>query len=104
MGDSATCTITVFTRHAPDCPKKDDRYWKRCKCRKTLYVYENGHDSILSARTRAWEQAERLAKAERELASALLARAMRRAVWKAKWATSAATTGSLCRRPALLPS
>jgi integrase len=66
MGDSATCTITVFTRHAPDCPKKDDRYWKRCKCRKALYVYENGHDSILSARTRAWEQAERLAKAERE--------------------------------------
>jgi integrase/recombinase XerD len=60
----ATTTITVFTRHAPDCPKKDDRYWKRCNCRKSLYIYENGVDRIISARTRSWAQAEQCAKSE----------------------------------------
>src|ERR1035437_9117318 len=60
----ATTTITVFTRHAPDCPKKDDRYWRRCKCRKALYIYEDGRDRIVSAKTRSWEQAELLAKSE----------------------------------------
>src|ERR1019366_6024054 len=66
MEDNAVSTVTVFTRHSPDCPKKDNRYWKRCKCRKALYLYENGHDQIISAKTRSWEQAERLAKVERE--------------------------------------
>jgi hypothetical protein len=63
----ATTTITVFTRHAPDCPKFADRYWRRCNCRKALYIYEGGADKIVSARTRSWEQAEKLAKAERDL-------------------------------------
>jgi hypothetical protein len=62
----ATCTISVFTRHAPDCPKASDRNWKRCKCRKALYIYEDGHDHIVSARTRSWEQAERFAQTERD--------------------------------------
>lgn len=64
MEKTVTFTVTVFTRHHPDCPKKEDRYWKRCKCRKALYVYENGHDQIISAKTRSWDQAERLARIE----------------------------------------
>jgi integrase len=59
-------TISVFTRHSPDCPKASDRTWRRCKCRKALYIYEDGHDHIVSAKTRSWEQAETLAQAERD--------------------------------------
>jgi site-specific recombinase XerD len=62
----ATTTISVFTRHSPDCPKVSKRDWKRCNCRKAIYIYEDGHDHIVSARTRSWEQAERLAQAERD--------------------------------------
>lgn len=61
-----TTTISVFTRHSPGCPKKNDRNWKRCNCRKALYVYENGQDRIVSAKTRSWEEAERVAQAERD--------------------------------------
>jgi hypothetical protein len=61
-----TTTVTVYTRDTADCPKRDDRYWKRCKCRKALYIHENGRDRKVSARTRSWEQAERLAQLERD--------------------------------------
>jgi integrase len=61
-----TTTITVFTRHGDDCPKKDNPQWKRCGCRKSLYVYEDGKVRYLSAKTRSWDQAERLAQAERD--------------------------------------
>ena len=64
--DPTTTTVTVFTRHNPDCPKKQNRYWKRCNCRKSLYIYENGKVSFISAKTRSWEQAERLAQQERD--------------------------------------
>jgi hypothetical protein len=60
-------TVSVFTRHAPGCPKKADRTWKKCKCRKALYIYEAGHDRIISAKTRSWEQAEQLARQERDM-------------------------------------
>jgi hypothetical protein len=66
LASSATCTIAVFTRHAPDCPRKGDRTWRRCNCRKAIYVYEDGHDRIISARTRSWETAETFAQAERD--------------------------------------
>ena len=58
--------MTVFTRHTADCPKAADRYWKRCNCRKSLYIYEGGKVSNISARTRSWEQAERFAQTERD--------------------------------------
>ena len=58
--------ITVYTRHTLECPKRADRYWKRCKCRKALYICEGGKNRRVSAKTRSWEQAERLAQAERE--------------------------------------
>ena len=62
----ATLTISVFTRHSPECPQRDKPQWKRCKCRKSLYIYEDGKPSYLSARTRSWEQAEKVAQAERD--------------------------------------
>lgn len=62
----ATTTVTVFTRHNDDCPKAADRFWKRCKCRKSLYIYEAGKVTNISARTRSWEQAEKVAQAERD--------------------------------------
>lgn len=64
--DSApsTFTVTVFTRHSDDCIKRDDPQWKRCNCRKSLYLYENGKVRYVSAKTRSWEQAQKLAQQE----------------------------------------
>jgi len=59
-----TTTISVFTRHSAECPKTDPQ-WKRCTCRKSLYIYEDGKVSYKSAKTRSWEQAEKIADAER---------------------------------------
>jgi integrase/recombinase XerD len=65
-GLTSTTTISVLTRHSKECPRRDDPHWKRCKCRKSLYIYEAGKVSYVSARTRSWEQAEKLAQAERD--------------------------------------
>ena len=65
--EPSTCTVTVITRHSADCPKKADSRWRRCNCRKSLYIYADGKVSYKSAKTRKWEQAERLAQAERDL-------------------------------------
>jgi integrase len=62
----STFTVTVFTRHSADCPKKDVPQWKRCKCRKSIYIYEDGRKSYISAKTRSWEKAEKLAQQERD--------------------------------------
>jgi integrase len=61
-----TTTVAVFTRHSADCPKAADRYWRRCKCRKSLYIYADGKATFVSAKTRSWEQAETYAHAERD--------------------------------------
>lgn len=66
MNPPTTTTVTVFTRHSPDCSQKGNPQWKRCNCRKSLYIYEAGKVSYLSAKTRSWEQAERVARAERD--------------------------------------
>lgn len=63
----ATFTVTLFTRHTPECPQKDNPQWKQCKCRKSLYIYENGKVSYKSAKTRSWKQAETIAQAECDL-------------------------------------
>jgi hypothetical protein len=65
----STTTITVITRHGTykgvECPQTDPAY-KRCKCRKSLYIYEGGKVTYRSAKTRSWEQAEKVAQAERD--------------------------------------
>jgi site-specific recombinase XerD len=65
--EPATFTVTPFTRHSPDYPKKDNPQWKRCNCRKSLYIYEDGKVTYVSAKTRSWEQAERAAQVARDL-------------------------------------
>jgi hypothetical protein len=62
----AYITISVFTRPSAECPKFDNPQWKRCKCRKSLYIPEGRKTIYVSAKTRSWEQAERLAQAERD--------------------------------------
>ena len=64
--ESGLATVSVHIRHAPDCPKKADRNWKCCKCRKWLYIFEKGKDHRISAGTRSWEQADLAAQTERD--------------------------------------
>jgi integrase len=64
--ETSTTTVTLFTRHAPECSQKGNPQWKRCKCRKSLYIYFDGRVSYKSAKTRSWEQAEKVAQAERD--------------------------------------
>ncbi|MGA2633836.1 MAG: hypothetical protein ABSF16_06340 [Terracidiphilus sp.] len=59
-------TISVFTRHSTECPKADNPQWKRYSCCKSLYIREGGKTTYVSAKTRSWEQAERIAQAERD--------------------------------------
>ena len=49
----------VCTRHSSDCPYRADRYYKRCRCRKWIAFV--GEDQRVSAGTRSWEEAERVA-------------------------------------------
>lgn len=60
-----TETIKVFTRHTADCGKQDPQ-WRRCRCRKYLYLYRQGADRAISAKTRSWEVAERKAQELRD--------------------------------------
>src|SRR6516165_7688520 len=52
--------IDVFTRHSADCPHKDDRYWKRCRCRKWFYI--DSSRKRIPAMTRSWQEAEAKAR------------------------------------------
>jgi site-specific recombinase XerD len=61
-------TVDVFVRHSTDCTHKDDRYWKRCRCRKWLYI--QGTRKPISAKTRSWDEAAKQArKIEEEYAN-----------------------------------
>jgi hypothetical protein len=51
-------TVAVYTRHKPSCPNKGNPYWRKCRCRKYLYIYANGTSRQISAKTRSWEKAE----------------------------------------------
>jgi integrase/recombinase XerD len=63
---TASTTISVFTRHSEGCPQAGNPQWRRCKCRKSLYIREGGKTSYVSAKTRSWELAERFAQNERD--------------------------------------
>jgi integrase len=52
--------ITVFTRHSSNCAHLNDRDYKRCNCRKWLYV--EGSRKPISAKTRSWAEAQRKAE------------------------------------------
>ena len=51
---------TIYARHTADCPHQSDKFWRKCKCRKWIYLSETR--KRISAGTRSWEQAERKAK------------------------------------------
>jgi hypothetical protein len=59
--DRTTETVSVYTRHSAGCAKNSDPYWRRCRCLKYLYIYQNGTSRQISARTRSWEKAEQKA-------------------------------------------
>ena len=63
---ATTTTISVFTRHSADCSQRENPQWRRCNCRKSLYIYEGGKKTVVSAKTRSWELAERVAQGERD--------------------------------------
>jgi hypothetical protein len=45
-GKAVTTAVSVFTRHNRDCPQTNPQ-WKRCKCRKSLYIYDDGKDPVM---------------------------------------------------------
>ena len=56
--------VTIFVRHHKDCPRKEDHFYKACKCRKRLRWSHDGKQKDVSAKTRSWAEAE---KAKQEL-------------------------------------
>lgn len=56
--------LSVYTRHHPDCAKKDDSTYRRCRCPKWLDGTLPGRTGRFrtSAKTKSWEQAELLAR------------------------------------------
>src|SRR5215472_5639688 len=64
--DSTLVTVKVYTCHKRTCPKRDRPDLARCNCVKWLYVYRNGKDTPVSAKTRSWERAEQKARELRD--------------------------------------
>jgi Site-specific recombinase XerD len=64
--DSTLVTVKVYTRHTRTCPKRDRSNWARCNCVKWLYIYRDGKDKSISAKTRSWERAEQKAREIRD--------------------------------------
>src|ERR1700733_12445068 len=54
----------VYPRHHPNCAKKDDSTYRRCRCPKWLDGTLPGRTGRfrVSAKTKSWEQAELLAR------------------------------------------
>jgi integrase len=50
--------VFVYARHTTDCPKRADRFWRRCRCPKWLRGTVAGREVRCSAKTRSWEKAE----------------------------------------------
>jgi integrase len=56
-------TVQVIARHSADCKDKaKGSEWRRCRCPKSLRIYEDGRERRVSAKTRSWEQAESFAQ------------------------------------------
>jgi site-specific recombinase XerD len=50
----------VYTQHSQDCRHKGKRFWRRCRCRKWIYIAIER--KRIPAQTRSWEEAERVAR------------------------------------------
>ncbi len=53
--------LTVYTRHAAKCPKRDEPTWRRCRCAKWIDGTCRGRFRV-SAKTTSWEKAGLLAR------------------------------------------
>jgi integrase len=65
----STTTIKVIVRHGTKCKRENPGLgedYRDCNCRKSIYIYENGEDHPISAKTRIWSEAEKVAQAERD--------------------------------------
>lgn len=56
--------LSVYTRHHPECAKKDDSTYRRCRCPKWLDGTLPGRSGRfrVSAKTKSWEKAELVAR------------------------------------------
>src|SRR5438309_4570920 len=59
-----TRTARVYVRHSAKCEDKSKGVsWRKCACRKSVMTYDNGVQTIVSAKTRNWSEAEKQAQA-----------------------------------------
>jgi integrase/recombinase XerD len=58
--------VFVYTRHTADCPKRNDRFWRRCHCPKWIRGTLRGSEIRQTAETRSWERAEARARSIEE--------------------------------------
>jgi len=60
--------ITIWVRHNPECPRKAQRYSKRCRCPKWAQYQFQGRQVQVSLKTRSWKAAsEKTRKMQDEL-------------------------------------
>jgi integrase/recombinase XerD len=59
-------SISIIVRHSGDCKNKDDRFYKRCDCKKWLEWFANGKQHRVSAKTRSWATAEDVVALKRD--------------------------------------
>lgn len=51
--------LTLYRRHGAQCPKRADRYWKRCSCAMWVEgITHQGHYIRRSLKTSSWERAQ----------------------------------------------
>jgi hypothetical protein len=55
--------VTPYRRHSADCPHKSQRAHKKCQCPMWLELWDKGKCLRKSAKTRSWEQGQKLARA-----------------------------------------
>ena len=68
---TAPVVITIFVRHSEGCKYSGDEFAKRCRCRKHFRWTQDGHQHRRGAKTRSWEEAE---KVKRELEDTIAGR------------------------------
>ena len=54
--------LFVYTRHAPKCHRRRDRFWRRCRCQKWIQGVLNGKRIRVAAWTTDWDKAETKAR------------------------------------------
>lgn len=58
-------SISIIVRHGADCPRKDDRTYRKCNCKKWLEWFD-GKQHRVSAKTRSWAIAEDVKRTKEE--------------------------------------